>query len=301
VRSQYSFSLFSLLAAFLSACGEAPLPVGQQDAGRPYVVAVNYPLQYFAMRLAGNKVDVRLLAPADTDPAEWQPTVEDVLQLQGAQLVLLNGAAYSAWLDKVAISSNRLVVTSERASEQWIELQGQVTHSHGPGGEHAHGGFAFTTWMDMSLARLQAESVAAALIDRWPDDANAVARNLEVLLADIDALDADYYEQSERLSGRQFVYSHPVYQYFERRYDLQGTSLHWEPDEMPGDEQWRELQRILADDTVFVWEAEPNADVAAAMHKNSINFVVVTPAANRAEADWLTIQRANIERLSEVQ
>ena len=123
-----------------------------------YVVAVNNPLAYFAQRLAGDAIEVRLPVPEATDPAFWQPDVDDILLLQGAELVLLNGAGYSPWLNKVAISRRSLVVTIAQAS--WIPLQDQVTHSHGPRGDHAHGGHAVTTWLDMSLAATQARAVA---------------------------------------------------------------------------------------------------------------------------------------------
>ena len=107
------------------------------------------------------------------DLLRWGATTAVVLivieSLLGASLVLLNGAGYSGWLDKVSLKSDSLVPTSEALRDNWIALEDQVTHSHGPGGEHAHAGYAFTTWMDMSLARVQAESVAAALVSRWPE------------------------------------------------------------------------------------------------------------------------------------
>ena len=117
--------------------------------------------------------------PEAIDPATWQPTVADILQLQGAELVILNGAGYSSWRDKVSISAGRIAVTSAAARDQWRELPEEITHSHGPGAEHAHSGYAFTTWMDMSLARVQAEAIAVALRERWPAQDDSVRDNLK--------------------------------------------------------------------------------------------------------------------------
>jgi zinc transport system substrate-binding protein len=255
---------------------------------------------YFARRLLGDDIEVRLLAPPNIDPAAWQPAVADVLQLQGAELVLLNGAGYSSWPDKVAVSPGKLVVTSEAVKDKWIELSDTLTHSHGPGGEHAHGGYAFTTWMDMSLARAQAQAVAAALQQRWPRLNDAIAGNLTALSADIDALDEGYRQQAQRLAGRQLVYSHPVYQYFQRRYRLPGLSLHWEPEEMPADEQWDALRRELNDTALFIWEGEPAAPIVDRMAALGLEFVVLDPAANTSGEDWLAVQRENLARLSAV-
>ena len=284
----------------LAGCGREQAQQQAMAETAPYIVAVNNPLLYFARRLIGEEIEVRLLAPGDIDPAAWQPTVAGVLQLQGAELVLLNGAGYSSWLDKIAISSGKLVVTSEAVKDSWIELSDTLTHSHGPGGEHAHGGYAFTTRMDMSLARAQAEAVAAALQHRWPQLSDAIAANLTALSADIDGLDQGYRQQALRLAGRQLVYSHPVYQYFQRRYQLPGQSLHWEPDVMPPDKQWDALRRELNDTALFIWEGEPAAPIVDRMAALGLEFVVLDPAANTSGKDWLAVQRQNLARLSVV-
>lgn len=273
---------------------------GQGADTADYIVAVNNPLQYFAQRLIGNALEVRLLAPADIDPALWRPTAVDVLQMQGARLVLLNGAGYSGWLDKVAVSSGKLVVTSERARDQWIALDEQPTHSHGPAGEHAHSGYAFTTWMDMELAQIQAESVAAALQQRWPEHSDSIAANLRELVNDLDTLDRSYREQSARLAGRHIVYSHPVYPYFERRYQLPGVSLHWEPGLMPSEEQWAELEQMMDESSLFVWEGEPEAPIIQRMTNLGLAWVVIDPAANTGNTDWLSVQKNNVARITDL-
>ncbi|MEP1471926.1 MAG: metal ABC transporter substrate-binding protein [Halieaceae bacterium] len=292
----YLFLLICSCLALVGCSQEQPTQLREAAAG-PYIAAVNNPLYYFAHRLIGDRVEVRLPVPADIDPAQWQPTVEELLQLQGAELVLLNGAGYSPWIANVSLASGRVVPTAEAASEQWIELQGQVTHSHGPEGDHAHGGYAFTTWMDMALAKAQAEAVAVAISARWPQWSEQVTESLSALLADIDKLDRGYKQFAEASADRQLVYSHPVYQYFERAYGLPGTSVHWEPDVMPSEEQWQELAKTLQPNALFIWEAEPAEDIAAKMNASGLLFVVIAPGANRSEMDWLAVQRANVAGL----
>ena len=262
-----------------------------------YVVAVNNPLTYFAERLAGDAIDVRLPVPAGTDPAFWQPTVEDILMLQSAERILLNGAGYSPWLDKVAVSRRTLVVTSNE--ESWIPLKNQVTHSHGPQGEHAHGSYAGTTWMDLELAASQAGSVAAALATLLPDHTAKITGRLGELQQELFELDSGLQLCAAQLAGRQVIYSHPVYQYFERRYLLAGTSLHWEPDIMPTEEQWTTLGNMLGKQALFVWEAAPGEDIIAKLASMQLPFVTVNPAANRGEQDWLAVQRSNLARLEQ--
>ena len=63
------------------------------------IYVVNYPLQYFAERIGGDKVDVFFPAPSDVDPAFWTPGREVVRQYQQADLILLNGADYAKLVD----------------------------------------------------------------------------------------------------------------------------------------------------------------------------------------------------------
>jgi len=282
----------------LVGCGQEQKPSHKRaEAEKPYIVAVNNPLYYFADRLVGDRVEVRLPVPDEIDPAQWQPSVDELLQLQGAELVLLNGAGYSPWVANVSLASGRVVTTAEAARPSWIELEGQMTHSHGPEGDHAHGGYAFTTWMDMSLAKIQAKAAASSISSRWPQWSDDVSAKLNSLLADIDDLDRGYRAFATIAVGRQLIYSHPVYQYFERAYGLEGHSLHWEPDIMPSDSQWRKLSDGLGSRALFAWEGEPSIEITARMHALGLQFVVIDPGARRSEADWLSLQRANLSRL----
>ncbi len=76
------------------------------------VYVVNYPLQYFAERIGGEHVKVVFPAPANVDPAYWMPDVKTISDYQQADLILLNGAGYAKWVNKVSLPRLRMVNTS---------------------------------------------------------------------------------------------------------------------------------------------------------------------------------------------
>lgn len=299
MRYTMTISGLLLLSVLLSACSEetsTEVKIGHKSAE---IIAVNNPLYYFTQKLAGDLATVSLPAPKEGDPSQWNPGLEELLAIQQADLIVLNGAGYSSWLDKISLSSKQLVNTSLSAKAQWIPLTGQATHSHGPKGDHSHSGYAFTTWMDMTLAKQQASAIAKALIQRWPEQKAAIEKREQALLASLDELDEAYRKQGKRLTGEKFIYSHPVYQYFERQYQLAGLSLHWEPTEMPDDAQWLQLKKNIEQNpnTVFVWEDTPSSLIAQRMTALGVKSIVITPAANASDQDWLTTQQENIQRL----
>ena len=269
----------------------------------PQVYAVNYPLAYFAERIAGDAVDVVFPAPADVDPATWSPSVDTVAAFQQADLVLLNGAGYAGWVGRVTLSQSRLVDTSAAFVDSLIPVEGDVTHSHGPTGEHSHGGTAFTTWLDMNLAIAQARAVADALVRLRPDDEQGLRARQAELEADLVELDRELQALAARIGDRPLLFSHPVYQYLVRRYSLNGRAVHWEPDEPPSAEQWRELKSILAghDAKWMVWEGEPDAGTVSRLRELGIESLVFRPCGNRPRmGDFLSVMRQNVQALGRV-
>ena len=153
--------------------------------------------------------------------------------------------------------------------------------------------------MDLDLAGAQAQALSDALQGHFPDQAAAIAERARALQAELQALDRAYAAAAAQLQGRQLIYSHPVYQYFEARYGLPGLSLHWEPDVMPDDNHWAALQGRLEEQPLFVWEAAPDPAIAARLGALGIEQVTVDPGANYS-GDWLALQRDNVRALQQL-
>lgn len=290
-----------LVAAFLGclllACSpRAPQP--PPGSRKPLVYTTNYPLQYFAARIAGELADARFPAPAGVDPAYWEPEPDIIQAYQSADLILLNGAGYEKWTERASLPLSKLADTSAAFAADYIPLREAVTHSHGPSGRHTHAGFAFTTWLDPQLARRQAEAIRDALVKLLPQHRTVLEERFQGLVADLAALDAEL-EQATASAGP-LLASHPVYQYLERRYRLDLVSLHWEPDEMPAEAEWRRLEGILKNHRArsMLWEADPSGEIAARLASYGVTPVVFDPCANTPrEGEYVSVMRANAARL----
>ncbi len=282
--------------------GSASQPGAAQDDG--FVVqTVNYPLMYFAERIAGEHAEVRFLAPGDGDPAFWLPERDDIVAIQSADLILLNGAGYAKWVGGTSLPMSRVVDTSASFAPSFIEIEDATVHSHGAGGEHSHAGTAFTTWLDMTQAKAQAESVRDALIGQLPDHEADLRANADALLADLDGLDADLQSAADALADTPLVASHPVYQYLARRYGLGIEALLWEPEMEVTDEHLGELRAILDEHPAgwMLWEGEPTAEAVAALEGVGVRSVIFDPCGNRPDTgDWLSVMRANVEALASI-
>ena len=294
---------FRLLAMLLAlACSEPERePTPQRAPGPLSVWVVNYPLQYFAERIGGERVEITFPAPREVDPAFWSPDGDTVAGFQSADLVLLNGAGYSAWVGRASLHAGRLVDTSRGFAGRLIPIEGAVTHQHGPAGAHTHEGFAFTVWLDPRLALEQAREIASAFAQARPQHAAEFERGLAALEADLLDLDSRLSRAAEARGSHPVLFSHPVYAYLAARYGLRARSVHWEPDAEPEPAQWRELERSRADHPagVMFWEAPPLAATSARLAELGVESRVYSPCANvAAEGDWLRVMRANAQALA---
>ncbi len=286
----------------LAGCEGRPAARNETVATAPdrgTVVASNYPLYFFASEIAGGSPEI-VLPRIEGDPANWRPGAEDIARLQSAALVILNGAGYESWLDWVTLDESRLLDTSEPFADRLIPLKEDTVHQHGPEGEHSHGGTAFTTWLDPSLAAEQAAAIERSLSQLAPEQADRYRRNLVTLSARLADLDAALREALSGVQGRPVIFSHPVYQYLEARYGLDSISVHWEPGEEPGTRAWIEFRKTLSDHPaqLMIWEDEPLDSTSERLEKLGIRPLVFHTASNAPEAgDYFDVMQANTDRL----
>jgi zinc transport system substrate-binding protein len=245
-------------------------------------------------------VSVEFPAPPDGDPAFWSPDAADIAAYQGADLILLNGAGYAKWTERVSLPLSKVVNTSEGIADRYLVVDDAVTHSHGPGGEHSHGETAFTTWLDPTLATEQAAAILEALAAVLPDERVWLEARYDSLAEDLAALDRRMTEIVGRKHELPLVASHPVYQYLARRYELNLRSVHFEPDEMPDAAGWATLAALREEHPAdwMLWEGEPLPETAAKLAAMGVRSVVFDPCGNRPESgDYLSVMGQNLANL----
>lgn len=298
-------SLLSLALAGGCQNAEKKAPTGANEASapaRPVVYVSNYPLHYFASRIGGEHVDVRFPAAALADPSGWTPPADTVAAMQRADLILLNGATYEGWLMNVSLPDSLLADTSAPFAVRLLPSGETFTHSHGEQGEHAHEGTAYTTWLDLSLAAAQAGAVRDALIRARPSWKDQYEGNYQALAAELRELDMAFKEAAGEAAGKHLAFSHPVYQYFQKAYGLEGTSLHWEPGAPLDHDMLHEIGHLKKDHDirVMVWEGTPLPESVQKLAERGIQSIVIAPMGGMpGSGDFMDGMRQNLEAFRE--
>jgi zinc transport system substrate-binding protein len=294
-----------LIGALLLGCrGErTEVPAPSAEGPRPRVFVVNYPLYYFATRIAGDSAEVVFPAPDHVDPDFWRPRSETIEQYQQANLILVNGAGFGRWLDRATLPESRIRNTSESFRDQLIMLPDAIVHQHGPGGEHAHEGLASHTWLGPELARQQAAATKDALAQLLPVEADELESRWQALDRDLGDLEDEFRRLGESHPDLRIYASHPRYDYLARFCRWEVRNFHWEPDETPNDRQWETFAERHEEHgaEIMLWEAPPTAETAERLRNEfQVEPVPFYTLSNRpADGDYLSAMRENLARLSE--
>jgi len=268
----------------------------------PTFYVVNYPLYYFTKRIVGERARVVLPKSSGADPAFWQPTEAEVLEYQNADLILLWGADFANWVQNVSLPLSRVIDTGASIRDRFIYDEEAASHSHGDSSEHSHGAIAFTTWLDFELMIHQSREIYESISNRYPRHAVEYGESYRALEADLMSLDQAFNELIPESFDEIVFASHPVYQYFGRRYDIAIQSFHWEPGVMPEEAEWKNFEDRLEENKVkwMLWEGAPSEKTKSRLQDSGVLPIVFHTVGGLPEAgDFLSVMQANFERLRE--
>jgi len=295
--------MMAALAVMALGCSKKANPNPAWDSKHPdrfSIYTVNYPLRYFAERMAPADARVVLPVPRGVDPAFWKPSADAVQEYQAASLILLNGAGYAGWTSYATLPQARMVVTADGCRDAYLRTQQGVQHQHGPEGAHAHGVLAFTTWLDLRLAACQSGRIRDALIERMPTAKAGVSVEFKTLERDLLDLDERLRIVGNALGGQPLLASHPVYQYLADAYGLSIQSLHLEPDQALSEDDWKEVDAVLKQyrHEWMLWESPPLAATEAGLLERGVTAIVFDPGGQSPSGgDFLSVMKDNVARL----
>lgn len=177
----------------------------QEAAGperRITVMASFYPLYDFASHVAGDRAGVSSLIPPGVEPHNWEPTAGDVTKARSADVLILNGAGFEKWSER--IGAKRMVNTSE--GMQMMQVAG--------GGVDPH------VWLDPVLAKQQVENIKAALMEADPQNADQYNKNAAAYIAELDGLDSYIKAELASCKKSDFIAFHDAFSRFASRYGI---------------------------------------------------------------------------------
>jgi zinc transport system substrate-binding protein len=199
------------------------------------------PAAYFVERVGGPNVEVNVLVGPGQDPHTFEPTPRLMAKLADSKVLFKMGFPFEETIIKKIGSTFKNVqvvdlqqeiklrpITEEEAEAEEAEHghDHDAKHGHGHadadkhGGPHEVGEMDQHSWLDPVFAKIQARTVADALIRIDPARQEQYERNLKAFEADLDAINEELTKALAPVKGKKFFVFHPAYGYFGDRYGL---------------------------------------------------------------------------------
>ena len=282
---------FVVLAIALGTACDAG---GGADDGRPQVVAAFYPLFEAAQRVGGDRVQVRNLTPAGSEPHDLELSSRQVDQIEDAAVVLFLGRGFQPALEKAA----------ERAKGTKVDVLAALGDLRPAGSGDDKLDVDPHVWLDPRHLKTIVGEVAGALAAADPANRAAYEANARAYSGDLDQLDAAFASGLANCDRRVIVTAHSAFGYLASRYGLtQDAIAGLEPESEPSPQRLADLARkVRADGTTTIfYETLVSPKVAESLAREAgVGTAVLDPLEGLSEEDakagrtYLSAMRDNL-------
>ncbi len=221
--ARHFFIFFIPLITFLNGILIASPP---QSNAIPFVLVSVAPDKFFVEKIAGATVKVELMVPAGASSHTFEPTPKQMLNASHADLWFQIGESFEARASRALQSHNPnlKLVDLRKGVDMIIDDEGGCHCS-----AHAQECCADPHfWLSARQSKIQANTIAEALTQRYPQNAALYTQNLQIFVQELNDLDKEIEAQLAPLKNRTIMVSHPAYAYFCRDYQLKQLSIEFE-------------------------------------------------------------------------
>ncbi len=228
------------------------ISVGIQAESLNVAVSV-LPQKYFVKAIGGQWVQVQVMVRPGFDPATYEPTPRQLVNLSSARLYFAIGVPFEkAWLPRFRATNPRLMIIKTQAGIRRLatpSLSGQSITFTEP---NPH------IWLSPPLARLQAIQIRDALIATDPIHAQAFRMGYQRFVLTIDRINRQILKLLDptQLKHHTFMIYHPALLYFAQAYGLHEISVQTEG-KSPGLREMAELMTLAKRKHIHTIFVEP--------------------------------------------
>lgn len=174
-----------------------------------------FPLYDFTKEVGKDRVDVSLIIPAGVEPHDWEPSIQDIQQIQQADIIIVNGVGFENWLKSIEKLNLELDIIDSSIGVNIIK--DIVDEQESPLGD-PH------IWLNPNLAKIQVKNIADGLIKSDPDNSQYYNDNYESYIKKLDILDLKIRNELSNCK-KDFVAFHNAFTYFALEYGLNQHSI----------------------------------------------------------------------------
>jgi zinc transport system substrate-binding protein len=273
-----------------------------KDKEKLAIVTSFYPLQFAVERIIGGHGTVVNIGES-RDPHNFEPSTQDMITLQRADLVVLQGAEFEPWGDDVIASLEANNIPVIIATDNLKLHEGGHNHEEEESREdedgHEHGAYDPHTWLDPILFSETVGYLTEKIAALDPNNAKLYQENASTLQAELASLDIEYANKLANCELDDIITSHEAFGYLAERYNfsthsIAGLSTQDTPSITTMAELREEAQKgigaiLLEENSIAAYgETLAHETGLATLSINPISYIIP------ANENYLTLMRENL-------
>lgn len=213
------------------------------------VITSFYPLYFFAERIGGDKISLQAIIPPGVEPHDYELTPRDAAEIENSDLVVVNGAGFEPWFEKIRGDLDEKKINYAVLSEGITLLEGAEHEEEGAVEEEVHAGeelYDPHIWLSPVIAQDMVRKITEGLVKSDSMNESYYKENEKKLLSDLSLLDEDFQKGLSSCKKRDFVTSHAAFAYIARQYNLNQVSISGiSPEEEPSAQKLAEVSDFV--------------------------------------------------------
>lgn len=194
----------------------------EDNEERLSVVTTLYPVYDFTKEIAGENANVSMLLSPGVEIHDYEPTPQDIIKIQEADLFLYLGNDLEPWVETVISGiDNKESLINVSNNIDIIKLA-----DHGE--EHSeHGEYDTHIWLDPTKSISIVRNITDQLCYKDPKNSENYKKRANEYIRKLEELDAEFEMVINNSNKREIAFGGPFsYLYFIKRYDLDYISAY---------------------------------------------------------------------------
>lgn len=204
------------------------------------IVASFFPIADLSEKIGGDKVEVKNLVKNGSAHG-FEPSVGDMKDIVGADVVIINGAGFESWVEKVKQSNPNLPILDLSEGLDLIKNDGDHDHNHDHDDakvekdhdhdhddaehSHNHGPNDPHIWMSLDNLEKMSEKIYKKLSEIDSSNEKFYKQNLDKVEKKIDELENKYKNKFEKHKGKSIIVPHEAFAYLVKELEINQIGL----------------------------------------------------------------------------
>ena len=215
-----SLSVIAVLVIFLLGisvvAGCSSKAVSTTEEEKPIVAVSIVPQQTFVEAVGGDLVEVIVMIPPGSSPANYEPTPQEMEQFSKSKLYFAIGVPTE--------EENIIPKASETNTMEIVRLQEDVSEVY-PDRELASGRRDPHIWLSPRRVMVMIRAITREISRIDPDNSHLYEENAQNYIAELEQIDKQIQTILDHVENRKFIVFHPAFGYLADDYGLKMYAL----------------------------------------------------------------------------